>query len=761
MHASLRLIPGTDTNKTPALNEAAVSQTQLIRWQADRTGAALPQKLGGWSKFAADQMPSTIKALHAWADANADKHLAVGMTGGLSTITDGAVNSRTPSFYEYSTTVDFSTTAGDAEVDIEDQGSNIGETSSVFIMTPVSVGGLVLFGLYSVKAQSADSYSIDAANVIGDPLPATTTVANGGVVPVFDTTAGVPSVTVTLPDHGFTPGANFAVLVPVVLSGATVKVGNYTVQTVPSSSTFTILIDTTPTTTDTEQMNGGLVKFRYYIGREEQQSTGGYGTGGYGRGGYGAGITTGSGRVFDTTAASGVGNVGTLSFAENFAIPVGSSITVEGVTPTAFNGNWIVTASTAGSPSTVSFLSGGPISGPQTVPGTITVTHFAFTPVLDWTLDNWGSDLISCPQNGAIYGWSPIDGGDDSLIIPNAPTNNEGALVALPQRQIVAWGSTFNDIQDPLLVRWCDINDFSDWVANATNQAGSFRLSGGSKIVAGIQANGQIVLWTDLSIWSMQYVSLPLVYSFNELSRGCGLIGRKAAVSAGGGLYWMSQSQFFRYGGGGVEGVLCPVWDVIFQDIDMDYVDNIRAAANSRFSEVQWFYPTVGSNGVPTKYVKYNWACDAWDYGTLTRTAWIDQSVFGPPIGADDNRYIVQHEISNDADGEPLVSNFITGYFTLADGDQLTYIDQVWPDMRWAMFGEEGTGTLDITFHCLEYTGKPPRSYGPYKVTRDTTYITPRFRTRFLAIEIGSTDIGSWWRLGLIRYRLAADGKFL
>ena len=761
MHASLKLIPGVDFNKTPALNESGISASNLIRFFPDRTGAALPQKLGGWSKFIDTQFPTTIKAITSWADANAQSHLAVGMTGSLATVTNGSVTTRSPSFYEYSVTPDFSTQAGNPEVDIIDAGSNVSETSSVFIMTPVSVGGLVLFGLYSVKSQSADQYSVDATNVIGTLLPAPSTVLNGGTLPVFDTIAANPIITVTLADHGFTPGANFAVLVPIVLSGATIQVGNYTVQTVPSSSTFTILIDSTPTTTDTATMNGGMAKFRYYIGRDVQSSGGGYGTGGYGRGGYGAGITTGSGRVFDTTAASGVGSVATLSFAENFAIPVGSRITVDGVTPTEFNGNWVVTASTAGSPSTVSFLAGGPISGPQTVAGTITVSQWAFEPVLDWTLDNWGSDLIACPQNGAIYGWSPIDGGGDAMIIPNCPTNNEGALVAMPQRQIVAWGSTFNDIQDPLLVRFCDINDYSDWVANATNQAGSFRLSGGSKIVGAAQSSGQILLWTDISIWSMQYVSLPLVYSFNELSRGCGLIGRKAMASGGGGLYWMSQSQFFRYAGNGVEPLQCAVWDVIFQDIDMDYVDNIRAAPNARFSEISWYYPTVGSGGIPTKYVKYNWLVDAWDYGNLTRTAWIDQGVFGPPIGASENRYIYQHETSPDADGEAMNPSLTTGYFALADGDQLTFVDQIWPDMKWATYGDDGSGTIQITFHVTEYPGIPPRTYGPYNVTKNTTYITPRFRARLMAIEISSQDIGSFWRLGNMRYRISPDGKFL
>lgn len=760
-HAALRLLPGTDQNKTPALNEAAISSCNLIRFVPDRNGAALPQKLGGWSRWYPNQMPSAITALWPWADSDAQKHLAVGMVGGLSTIDDGASTSRSPRFYEYSTAVDFSTTADNAEVDIGDVGSNVKDTDSVLIMTPVSVGGIILFGLYSAIAQSADQYSIDSVNVIGLPLPAVSTVANGGAVPVFDTTNGSSSVLVTLADHSLSVGVNFSILVPTTVGGITIGVGNYTVQTVPSDNTFTILVDGVATSTDNEPMNGGEVKFRYYLGHAEAPISGGYGTGGYGRGGYGAGITTGVGRVFDTTAASGVGNVATISFAENFAIPVGSKIIIAGVTPLGFNGNWTVTASTAGSPSTVSFDSGSPLTGPQTVAGTVTITQFAFVPVLDWTLDNWGGDLIACPRNGAVYVWSPLDGGAEATIVPNAPTNNEGALVAMPQRQIIAYGSTFNDIQDPLLVRWCDINDYSDWIANATNQAGSFRLSNGSKIMSALQASGSILLWTDLSLWSMQYVSLPGVYGFNEIASGCGLIGRKAAAKLGGSTYWMSQSQFFKLSGGGAQPFPCSVWDVIFQDIDPDYYDEIRAAPNSRFGEVSWYYPTIGSGGIPTKYVKYNTLCDAWDYGTLTRTSWVDQSVFGPPLASDDNRYIMQHEISNDADGEAMSSSFTTGFFALSEGNELTFVDQLWPDMKWALYGDSGSGVIQITFHVAEYAGSGLRRYGPYSVTRETKYITLRFRARLVSIEVSSDDVGSWWRLGLMRYRFSADGRFL
>jgi hypothetical protein len=386
---------------------------------------------------------------------------------------------------------------------------------------------------------------------------------------------------------------------------------------------------------------------------------------------------------------------------------------------------------------------------------------------VDWTLDNWGQILISCPLNGPIFEWNPISGDKTSLIIPSAPSVSEGIFVAMPQRQIIAWGSTFNGVKDPLLIRWCDVNDYSSWIATITNQAGSYRIPKGSRIIQCIQAGQQAILWTDIGVWAMQYVGLPYVYQFNELGTGCGLIGRKAATSVGGVTYWMGASQFFKLSGAGVEPIRCPVWDVVFQDLDTTNLDRIRVAANSRFGEITWYFPTYGNGGENEGYVKYNFVLDQWDYGInstanpyVARSAWINESVLGPPIGAALNQYIYQHETSQNADGAAMNSSFQTGYFALSDADVKTFIDQVWPDMRWGYYnGAQGANIL-LTFYVTDFAGQTPIAYGPYTLTQATTYITPRFRGRLVSIKIESNDIDSFWRLGNMRYRLQPDGKF-
>jgi hypothetical protein len=683
-HSSFKILPGVDENKTPALNEAAISYSQLVRFIPDRTLGGLVQKLGGWTKFFPNTIGSIIRCLWAWEDTNANSYLGVGAEGNaggaLEVITSGTANDITPQKNTYNVAVNVSTTAGDYMVTITDTGRNVSNYDVVDIQTQISVGGLILFGQYQCYAVGANTYRIYARDVTGAFQLATSTVANGGAVAQFATTSGSNVVSVTLNDHGYAVGDTFPVLVASTVGGVTFY-GNYIITSVTSSNIFKIAGTTNASSTTTGFMNSGNAHYVYYRGVGALPAGTGWGIGGYGRGGYGTG------------------------------------------------------------------------SAPVLVPG---------TPIsaIDWTLDNWGENLIACPLNGPIYAWSPTSGSPRASIIPEAPSVNEGAFVAMPQRQIIAWASTFTGIKDPLLIRWCDVEDYNNWIASITNQAGSYRIPKGSRIVQCIQAGQQALIWTDLGIWAMQYVGPPYVYQFNELGTGCGLIGRKAASSVGGVVYWMGQSQFYRLSGGGVEPIRCPVWDVVFQDLDTNNLEKIRIAPNSRFGEIAWYYPTKGNGGEISHYIKYNYILDQWDYGQLARTAWINESVLGPPIGAAPNTYIYQHETSTDADGQPMNSYFQTGYFVINEADNKIFIDQVWPDMKWGYFGGVQNANILLTFYVTDYAGQTPIAYGPFTLTQATTYITPRFRGRLVSVKIESNDIGSFWRIGNMRYRFQPDGKY-
>lgn len=793
-HSSLKLIPGVDQNRTPTLNEAAISESQLIRFIPDRALGGLVQQLGGWTRYptqATDTtMGSIVRALLAWEDTNNQSYLGIGAEGlssgggrALQYITGtNTPEDITPELLTVSNaTVSVQTTYGSNAVYIRDNNPTdrgINGNDSVWIKNPISVGGLVLFGQYQCYSLGGSTstyvvYAIDptTGDPVYAPLPATMlstgtsgtgteatvayegpyqfsvgenvvvtgavpstyntsgavvisstpgsvtyassgsgtlttpgTVNNIAAVPYFttNTTSGSQnSVLVTFNDHGYYVGDTFPILVSTTVGGI-VLFGNYIVSEVISSGQFRFLATSPAGSVDSVYENGGLAYYLYYKGTTPAAAGIGYGIGTYG----------------GTSPLSGYGG------------------TISGASP--------------------SFPVGTPINA------------------IDWTLDNWGEILIACPLQGstanpvggAIYQWSPTSGLPNAYVIPEAPPVNSGCFIAMPQRQIVSWGSTFTGIQDPLLIRWCDVGDYNSWIGTPTNQAGSYRVPKGSRIIQCIQGPQQGLIWTDLGCWAMQYVGPPYIYQFNEVGTGCGLIGRKAAGSVNGVVYWMGPSQFYRLSGNGVEPIKCPVWDVVFQDLDLTNVDKIRIAPNSRFGEITWYFPTSG--GENTGYVKYNYVLDQWDYGFnsasnpyVARSAWINESVLGPPIGAGLNQYLFQHETSQNADASAMVSYFRTGYFALSEADVLMFIDQVWPDMKWGYFGGTQGANLHLTFYVKSYPNGPEEIYGPYDMTASVTYITPRFRGRLVSIKIDSSTVNSWWRLGNIRYRIQPDGKFL
>lgn len=393
---------------------------------------------------------------------------------------------------------------------------------------------------------------------------------------------------------------------------------------------------------------------------------------------------------------------------------------------------------------------GSPVAGGTGTPITAT----------DWTLDNWGEALLACPKDGPIYVWSPRSGFSTATVIPTAPFFNGGIFISQPQQILVAWRSTQpSGVQIPLIVRWSDSLNYNEWTVSNQTAAGSFVIPTGSRIVGGLQAPSQGIIWTDVDVWAMQYVGGDIVFNFTRIGSGCGLIGPHAAGVIAGTVYWCSNSfQFFRSGQGGVEPIPCTVWDFIFQNLSVSQQTKIVCAPNSVFNEITWFFPSSASAGENDSYVKYNIVEGEWDHGTLARNAWIDVTGQGTPIAAD-TTIIFQHEQGYDNVSQPISPVFETGYWSINEGNDLAFVDWVLPDMKFGTYSGAKTASCIITFLVTDYAGDMPRSYGPYTYTQATQYITTRFRGRFMAMRIESTDAGSFWRIGALKYRWALAGR--
>jgi hypothetical protein len=626
---------------------------------------------------------------------------------------------------------------------------------AVYIKTPISVGGIVLFGIYQLVGGGQGQYTINAAT------PATSTVADGGVLPVFTSIAGQSTVTVTLPNHGYIEGDTFTILNITGLSNLTLY-GQYLVGAYPTTDTFTIQATSQALASDTAYMNAS-----YFSGTGSVAGTTLTITAvSSGSLFVGSVVSDASGylpaNTYVTAILTGSGGVGTYTLSDTPTTDPTGSETISGVTGLAnydyFVGN--------GPPSSGGGYGVGPYGGGGYGIGSQLAAHIGYPLVTsDWFLGNFGEILIANPYNGPLYLWNPNQGIQNATVIAAAPPVNAGFFIAMPERQIVAWGSTFTGIQDPLLIRWCDVENYTSWIASSTNQAGSYRIPTGNRIVACIQASQQALIFTDIDIYAMQYVQPPLVYGFNKIASGCGLIAPKAVAQQGPNVYWMSQRQFFMATGQGVQPIDCPVWDYIYQNLDFAHVNKIRAASNSQFHEIAWYFPSANSGvGEVTNYVKFNTLENVWDFGELARTAWIDQSVLGPPIGAGIDYYLYQHEISQSADGVAMPSYIQSGYLSLNNAEDFSFVDYMIPDMKYGYYGSGDPAQVDFYINVKNYPNDPPVTYGPYTSTSSTEVLNGvRFRGRYIQFQIGDTSPNNpgtyFWRVGNIRYRIATDGR--
>ncbi len=400
-----------------------------------------------------------------------------------------------------------------------------------------------------------------------------------------------------------------------------------------------------------------------------------------------------------------------------------------------------------------------------------------------WSQANFGENLLFNPRGGGLYIWDVTSGVAsrgtlvaDALDASDVPTVINFILVSDVSRFVFALGCNDygSSILDPMLVRWSDQESTVDWTPAATNQAGSVRFSHGSKIIAGLQARQEILAWTDSSLYSMQFVGSPIVWSTTLMGDNISIASPNAAVYANGVAYWMGVDKFYKYDGR-MQTLRCDLRQYIYNDINPLQFQQICCGSNEGFNEVWWFYCSADSM-VNDKYVVYNYLDDIWYYGTMGRTAWNDSSYNKGPIAATYNNNIVVHETGNDdmsgANTEAITSYITTAEFDLDDGHNFSFVWRVLPDITFRGSNAESP-QVTMYLYPLKNSGSgytDPASVGGVNnatVTRTavlpieeyTGQIFTRVRGRQLAMKVESTALGVAWQLGSPRLDLRADGR--
>ena len=349
-----------------------------------------------------------------------------------------------------------------------------------------------------------------------------------------------------------------------------------------------------------------------------------------------------------------------------------------------------------------------------------------------------------------------------------APTIAKQIMVSDRDRHIIAFGcdSELNPgVQDPLLIRFSSQESLTDWATRPDNTAGELKIGSGSEIVAAVETRQQILVYTDESLYAMQFLGPPFTFGVNLVSENTTIMGPLSAIAVEDNVFWMGLKEFYSYGGT-VQRLPCTVRDFVFDDFNLLQREKVVAATNTAFSEIWWFYPSASSDD-NDRYVVYNYEQQVWYYGALARSFWMDRGIFDNPIAAGPNNYLYTQEFGFDDDGTAITAYIESSQMDIGDGDHFTCVRRVIPDLSFSGSTAISTPQATFTIKARDFPGEDFANTGAGTTTR--TQVSPveeytkqlyvRARGRSFALRVESTALGAKWRLGSPRVDIRQDGR--
>jgi hypothetical protein len=400
------------------------------------------------------------------------------------------------------------------------------------------------------------------------------------------------------------------------------------------------------------------------------------------------------------------------------------------------------------------------------------------TVVLDsrsWSLDNFGEDLIATVLNGGTFIWDTSSGTSvRATALSNAPTASRFSLVSTDTRHLLIFGTETtignSSTQDDLLFRFSDREDATDYAPVATNEAGSLRITDGSKIIGAVKSSGQILVWTDTSMHGIQFVGTPFTFGLRQLGANCGLIAQHAAIEVNGRSYWMSDDAFYMFDGV-VKKMPCSVQDYVFDDLSYNNRNEISCGLNTAFNEIIWYYASSTSTQI-NRAVAYNYLENTWYTLNLPRTTWLGAYVYEQPIATEyitsltsnastilgvtaGASYIYEHETGNNqADGTAISAFLTTGSVEIGDGDEMMSISKLVPDF------DNLTNNMTATLTLEQYPQSTNTVTTSGTISSTTEKINVRGRGRAVKIKYETNTVNDTaWRLGSTKLQLRPDGR--
>jgi hypothetical protein len=395
-----------------------------------------------------------------------------------------------------------------------------------------------------------------------------------------------------------------------------------------------------------------------------------------------------------------------------------------------------------------------------------------FSQITQWSLDNWGEDVVANRRGGTIYYFdsdastSPLRAVKVSGSTNSTPTTVNSIIVSPNDRHLITLGTNQfgttaspTGTYDPLTVRWSNQEDYTNFVPSISSTSGEVILTDGTEIVGAKRSRNAVNIWTDNSLWAMSFVGPPFIFNFNQLGTNCGLIAPHAAIDYDGASIWMGHDNFYMFDGQ-VKNLDCTVRRFVFDRLNMDQKDKIFCGINSEFKEVIWLYPSTNSNECDS-YVIYSPTEGYWTIGSSIFTTFADKNTFSNTIttgtvGTANNLYNNEPDGVYTADGVSQSSFIESADFDIASGNDIMFLSRIIPDF------DISDGSLSFSIKTKDFPESGTareKPNPPHVITNATTKIDMRARGRQGRVRVSCNAANTSWRWGSIRLAIQPDGR--
>ena len=689
--------PGVNRENTRYTTEGGWYEGDKIRFRQGN-----PEKIGGWTQFAAGVFLGICRSLWNWITLASLNLVGVGTNLKFYILSGGGYYDITPIRKTVTLTNPFTATNGSAVISVYEtshgcvQGDFVTYSGAGIVGLGGNITAAVLANTFQITYVNDNVYTI-TVSATADATDASGSPGGGAVVTQYETNTGTAY---QIPLVGWGGGT---------WGGGTWGIG---------SSTATSLQLWNQQNFGEDLIYGARGQGIYY---------------------WNANVGFSPIQITISIAAPGV-----ITLPTGFSFPDGTTITLTstGALPTGLTvGQVYFVVNSTGSTFNVSTtIQGAPI-----------------------TTSGGQSGIQRISQRGIDL----ADVGDD-----DTPLFQNYLIVSDASRFVLVFGT--NDygqtFLNPMLIRWSDQEDPFTWAPQATNQAGSLQLSHGSSIITAVQSRQEIVVFTDSSIYSLQYVGPPFVWTAQLIADNVSIVGPNAAVIASGAVYWMGVDKFYKYDGR-VQTLNCDLRRYIFSDFNVLQAQQVYAGTNEGFNEIWWFYCSADAT-LSDRYVIYNYVENVWSYGNMGRSAWLDSGLLPHPVAATYDSELVQHEDGVDSyvlgTQTALTANISSSEFDIGDGHNFGYVWRIVPDLTFTGSSSSPTPAVTMTLYPMQSSGSGTGNTAAANVTKGSNYVITeeytgiiytRARGRQMIFKISSEQIGTTWQLGAPRIDIKPDGR--